>query len=120
MAIYASFYCFAGISSTLININKSDDEAKAAASDRGGLQYFIDEHMSRVLMEVFYRFLCVMIFQTFFTYMFFFYNVHHSPIDPSAYIDIIAHEYALRTQTLCSFVRMADNAGTVTVFFNWL
>jgi hypothetical protein len=73
-----------------------------------------------LIKEVTFRLYCILVFQSFFNYMYLFYQIHESPMSNDQYTGVLEKEYELRTQTACLFEHMASSAGNVLVFFNWL
>ena len=76
--------------------------------------------LEETLSNVFYRVLLIIFFQTFYNYMALLYLYPEVPISGQHYMDVIAHEYRLRSQTACLFEHYNQNVQNSLVFFNWL
>lgn len=71
-------------------------------------------------LELAWRLLAIVWFQTFYSYMYTFYQVHSATMTGTDYIGVIQHDYELRTQSACSFHHAVDSLQHALVFFNWL
>lgn len=80
--------------------------------------------LSKLLLEMGYRLVAIMICQTFYNYMYLLYNATNGStsgvISGHDYIQVIIEEYNLRSQTKCLFYNMLDTTENAIVFFNWL
>lgn len=78
------------------------------------------DKMFQLGLELAWRLLAILFFQTFFNYMYFFYGIHSDRMTGADYIGVIRDDYTLRTQTACAFHHAVDSFKHALVFFNWL
>ena len=71
-----------------------------------------------VVVNIFLRFALVLTIQTLFNYMVLFYR--YDPISGVEYIDIVATEYRLRTETTCYYQQSFNSVEKGMVLFGWL
>jgi hypothetical protein len=68
-----------------------------------------------------FRLLIILVFQTFFNYMYLLYQVEYKTVMSSdQYLGVITDEYALRTQTSCLFNHFEGSLKNGLVLFSWL
>jgi hypothetical protein len=78
------------------------------------------DKMFQLGLELAWRLLAMIFFQTIFNYMYFFYQIHSDKMTGSDYVGVLRDEYTLRTQTLCMFHHATDSFKQILIFFNWL